>query len=549
MQVRAYRGSDASVCLSVCLSGHHDRHDTTATHHTTTPTSSLPSLLGRRPRRRATHPFACLALPQSAAIHAPGRNPLPTRSLPRSRSYLVVPATPLPGINMAQLAAAMSPSRDFSSELSFTGPAPDAFSHVASLSSTPPTTTADSISLASDASKRDATSTLAHDGPSTMPPALDEPEPSADASAPAQDAPANLHGLGTPIDTPTSERVRRHRVSAPVYNLSKLSGTADHGKRRAKGDVVADRRRRSSVRDSLLTPNADDATATADSSLVEPDQSLDNVDDTVIVDPLPPKAASSPPRPKTAKKQKSDPKPEPLRRVGTRSSTSLAQDFTSMVASLGKRSRKAFEKPPSNISRELLRLQDTNEFSGIDTQPIIHTYWANGKEVTESDPVPPKKKAKVADTRKEEALEKLSETPVEEAPRSKQPRFKKWLDRGLYAGQEAPLDIYKGLTPSEKKKLSTLPELTPSAKVNKVLPTPMYNGLRMLIEGRDFKLPFDICHPLPPGQPKPTEYKKTTKSKKTLPPRTSHSGQRIRPLTERRPFRRRCGCHLEEDPL
>ena len=48
----------------------------------------------------------------------------------------------------------------------------------------------------------------------------------------------------TPTDTPASGRSRRARANAPVYNLSKLSGTAIHGKRRANGDIVNERKRR-----------------------------------------------------------------------------------------------------------------------------------------------------------------------------------------------------------------------------------------------------------------------------------------------------------------
>jgi hypothetical protein len=41
---------------------------------------------------------------------------------------------------------------------------------------------------------------------------------------------------------------------------------------------------------------------------------------------------------------------------------------------------------------------------------------------------------------------------------------------------------------------------------------PMFAGERLLKMGRDFELPFDIYSPLPPGQPKPNEWRKTNKS-------------------------------------
>ena len=79
------------------------------------------------------------------------------------------------------------------------------------------------------------------------------------------------------------------------------------------------------------------------------------------------------------------------------------------------------------------------------------------------------------------------------------PKDKKWLDRGLYAGQKRPVE--------EKKTKSGASETT-TIKENPVLPLPMFAGERLLQSGRDFKLPFDIFSPLPPGQPKPDEWRK-----------------------------------------
>jgi histone-lysine N-methyltransferase ASH1L len=165
--------------------------------------------------------------------------------------------------------------------------------------------------------------------------------------------------------------------------------------------------------------------------------------------------------------------------------------------------------------------------------------WSNGKYVDidpTKEPIPatierPRKRAKVDDKAAAPAESSSapstgaaessagnkaeSEKPQEQkqpAAAAKKPRVKKWLEKGLYAGQEAPLDIFKGLTSQEKKKLAALPELLPSGKPNKTFPMPMYNGLRMLIHGRDFKLPYDVFHPLPPGQPKPAAYRTMTKS-------------------------------------
>jgi histone-lysine N-methyltransferase ASH1L len=135
--------------------------------------------------------------------------------------------------------------------------------------------------------------------------------------------------------------------------------------------------------------------------------------------------------------------------------------------------------------------------------------WSNGKFV---DP----KAAKSASRKKaepEQAAEEPKEAEPEPVINTRKRRVKKYLAKGLYAGQDAPIDISKGLTVGEKKALAQLPELIPSGRVNKTMPLPMFNGLRTLIEGRDFKLPYQVCNPLPPGQPKPDEWKKMTKSK------------------------------------
>jgi [histone H3]-lysine4 N-trimethyltransferase ASH1L len=87
-------------------------------------------------------------------------------------------------------------------------------------------------------------------------------------------------------------------------------------------------------------------------------------------------------------------------------------------------------------------------------------------------------------------------------------REKKYLGSGLYAGQPRTFDMR--LTESKNKRksdTSTLP-----FKENWVLPLPMFAGERLLKQGRDFKLPFDIFSPLPPGQPKPDEWKKVNKN-------------------------------------
>lgn len=413
----------------------------------------------------------------------------------------------------------LSPPRDLSSEASFDVPA-DTFSNVASISSTPPTTVADDASLASDTPKLEGTTPIGtlEDVAEAM--VADEQPEVADSivittttteiitTASEPTAPLEITRTKTAesaTSTPTSERSRRPRLGAPIYNLAKLAGTAVHGKRRANGDEVADRKRRISSSTTLAAGlEGDEETVVTTKTTTTPVKDTIHASDSQSSrrDTKSPKSKASKKRPEIAP-----------RRVATRASGAETETLAHKLSSLGKRGRKTFEKGVAKMSRELRRLQDTNEFSGIDTRPVLYTTWANGKYVDPSQPEErPAKKAKVQDDSPYDVPE-MEEEAITEEPAPKKRCVKKWLDRGLYAGQEASTDLFKGLAAHEKKKLAQLPELATSGKVNKTLPAPMFLGLRMLIEGRDFKLPYDLCNPLPPGQPKPDEWRKMTKSK------------------------------------
>jgi len=417
----------------------------------------------------------------------------------------------------------LSPPRDLSSEVSFGAPG-DTFSNVASLSSTPPTTVADDSSLASDTPKNDSAMAIGNPADISEAITVEEPSETADSivittvttevlitsAEPVESSENSLPQTNQPpvTGTPASERSRRPRLSAPVYNLAQLAGTAIHGKRRAKGDIVSDRRRRT-VSGATLVANASTPEPTADAD-TPAKPSTTPVKDTIHAsDSRSPVRSTKSAKPKVSKKQED----ESPRRIATRRSGIEAETLADKLSSLGKRGRRTFEKSVAKMSRELKRLQDTNEFSGIDTKPVVYTTWRNGKYVDPSTlEEPPTKKVKVQQDDSAYDVPEAEEDVAAQEPAPKKRCGKKWLDRGLYAGQEAPTDIFKGLTASEKKRLAQLPELAPSAKVNKTLPAPMFGGLRTLIEGRDFKLPYDVCNPLPPGQPKPDEWRKMTKS-------------------------------------
>lgn len=90
------------------------------------------------------------------------------------------------------------------------------------------------------------------------------------------------------------------------------------------------------------------------------------------------------------------------------------------------------------------------------------------------------------------------------------PKIKRWLSQGLYVGQD------RSFNPRFKESRNKARAASSSQAVGKertLLPLPMFLGERLLDVGRDFKMPFDVFAPLPPGQPKPEEWRKTRKSK------------------------------------
>lgn len=338
-------------------------------------------------------------------------------------------------------------------------------------------------------------------------------------------APRSQPASESPSETP--QRPRRARASLPVYNISKLAGTDIHGRRRAKGDDVrANRKRRVSAADALTG----DAAASSSTERFARELVGDAI--TALNMEWSIGAPATPPGAKVTKKKSStlaEVKEETVTRRATRlSGTPVPNAVHGALASFGKRGKKAAEEGLSRISRELKRLQDTKEFAHVDDRPIIQTVWSNGKFVdprTLDQPAAESRSSTRAKASRETepdveakadvAAVEAAETAAPEAALPQKKRIaKKWLEKGLYAGQETPKDISVGLTAAEKRRLAQFPELAKaSEKVNKTLPPPMFNGLRLLLQGRDFKLPYDICSPLPPGHPKPPAYRTMTKSK------------------------------------
>lgn len=88
---------------------------------------------------------------------------------------------------------------------------------------------------------------------------------------------------------------------------------------------------------------------------------------------------------------------------------------------------------------------------------------------------------------------------------------KRWLGQGLFVGQDPDFDP-RYTTSRNLKKKATKQEKGQTTGQQSFLPLPMFAGRRALEIGADFRLPFDVFSPLPPGQPRPDEWKKTHKS-------------------------------------
>jgi len=131
---------------------------------------------------------------------------------------------------------------------------------------------------------------------------------------------------------------------------------------------------------------------------------------------------------------------------------------------------------------------------------------ASPKEETTNEPTSKKRRVSESDLSKIQDQDS-SESEEPSAPASPRPKRKLWLPHGLYTGQEPSDSPPKQRRSKNSKKTGTGP------MHRTILPMPMFKGARLLKNGRDFQLPFDIFSPLPPGQPKPDEWRKTNKSK------------------------------------
>lgn len=189
----------------------------------------------------------------------------------------------------------------------------------------------------------------------------------------------------------------------------------------------------------------------------------------------------------------------PLRRSFRRSTLEKASELVDRDDNvLGKRTRSATKKEKEPDRRSSLRPRKV----------------AEEESATSTTQPPATKKRRVSDSdlpaKKSQQEEEEDSTDDDEAPTTA-PRYipKRWLAHGLYSGQE-PTDA-----PPVQSRNKTSRRRSRANGYRKLLPLPMFAGDRLLQSGRDFQLPFDIFSPLPPGQPKPNEWRKTNKSTKT----------------------------------
>ncbi|GFF95160.1 histone-lysine N-methyltransferase ash1 [Aspergillus udagawae] len=174
-----------------------------------------------------------------------------------------------------------------------------------------------------------------------------------------------------------------------------------------------------------------------------------------------------------------------------------ASDFVERAGSvLGKRSKDMMEKGQTPDRRASLRPRN------------VIAPKEEPASLASSGP-PAAKKRRVSESDLPSKVKAIDESTAQSDTAAKGPRFKpkRWLSHGLYTGQE-----YTTARPSQNRNKNAKRRSQGAPSQRRLLPMPMFAGDRLLQLGRDFQLPFDIYSPLPPGQPKPDEWRKTNKN-------------------------------------
>ncbi|KAJ5798112.1 uncharacterized protein N7503_007408 [Penicillium pulvis] len=196
----------------------------------------------------------------------------------------------------------------------------------------------------------------------------------------------------------------------------------------------------------------------------------------------------------TAKSTPKSDSRQSLRRSTRASLLSKASEFMERANSvLGKRSRDLGDKSKEVGRRASLRPRNVAPAKEEGPAPVAERA-AKKRRVSESDLSDLKSKADLP-----------SEEPT--APPIIKYKPKVWLTHGLYSGQEA-----SSSPPKQRKSKNSGRTSLDITRKRRHLPLPIFGGLRLIKTERDYLLPFDIFSPLPQGQPKPDEWRKTNKN-------------------------------------
>ncbi|CRG82947.1 histone-lysine N-methyltransferase ASH1L [Talaromyces islandicus] len=189
-------------------------------------------------------------------------------------------------------------------------------------------------------------------------------------------------------------------------------------------------------------------------------------------------------------------KSAPPRRSSRLSLVTKATEVLDRAASvLGKRSRDAMEKTVLKRRASLRPRHSLPAKSDLNSSNMTQAPDSKRRRLSDSDILVKKDKP-------EEGAGKAAPGPIRYKP-------KRWLDKGLYTGQHRDYDPRLN---EANNKIKFSKRTAPVKPQRKLLPLPMFAGERLLKNGRDFKLPFDVFSPLPPGQPKPDEWKKVNRN-------------------------------------
>jgi len=188
-----------------------------------------------------------------------------------------------------------------------------------------------------------------------------------------------------------------------------------------------------------------------------------------------------------------------IRRSTRLSLVEKASDLLERSSSvLGKRQRDLADIKKEPSRRASLRPRNLAPPKEGTPAPAAEAPQAKKRRVSESD------LSKLA--AKEQSPSEEKEQEEENKPAVPQYKPKRWLAHGLYAGQQ-PSD-----SPPKQRRSQNSSKTSTGPLNRRLLPMPMFLGSRLVKGGRDYRLPFDIFSPLPPGQPKPDEWRKTNKS-------------------------------------